>query len=108
MTGVGDLLVSLLVFTVLVTAGLAGLAALTVVPFAVALGQAQARGLSAGRVGALAAAGVLLGLALAGAAVLSGAAPALALPALLLTWAVPVLLRVRHRPRLAGRAGRHE
>jgi hypothetical protein len=105
---VGDLLLALLVFTVLVAGGLAVLAGLTVVPFVVALRLAEARALSPGRVGTAAAAGVLLGLALAGSALLLGATPLLVLPAVALVWAVPLALRVLGAPAIAGRAGRHE
>jgi hypothetical protein len=56
----------------------------------------------------MAAGGIVLGLALAGAMVLTGAPAVLALPALLLTYAVPTLLRVLSRAPLVGSAGRHE
>lgn len=104
----GDLLLALLVFTVLVGVGLAVLAGLTVVPFLAALRLAAAGGLSAARVGTAAAVGVLLGLALAGSVLLLGISPLAVLPALLLVWAVPAALRLLGAPWLAGHAGRHE
>jgi hypothetical protein len=103
-----DLLLAVLAVTVLGAIGLLALAGLTVVPFVLALLQADARGLSPGRVGGLAAAGVLVALALAGASLLAGAPVALGLPALSLAYAVPLLLKVLERPSFAGAAGRHE
>ncbi len=103
----GDLLLALLVFTVLVALGLTLLAGLTIVPFVAALHLAEVRGLSSARVSAGAAGGVLLGFALAGAVLLLDAPRLLVVPALLLVWAVPLGLRLLSAPALAGRAGRH-
>lgn len=103
-----DLLLAVLATAVLGAVGLMALAGLTVVPFVLALRLAQARGLSPGRTGALAACGVLLGLALAGAALLLDVPVVLVLPALALAYAVPLLLRLIERPPLVGTAGQHE
>ena len=103
----GDLLLALLAFTVIVALGLAALAGLTVVPFVYALHLADRRGLSASRVGTVTAAGVLLGLALAGTVLLLDAPAPFVLVAVVTVWAVPVGLRLLGAPSIAGRAGRH-
>lgn len=103
-----DLLLAVLATVLLGAVGLTVLAALTLVPFVLALRLAERRGLSPGRAGALAAGGVLLALALVGAALLLDVPVWLVLPALALAYAVPLLLRVLERPPLAGTAGQHE
>ena len=103
----GDLLLALLAFTVIVVLGLAALTGLTVVPFVYALQLADRRGVSSARVGTVAATGVLLGLAVAGTVLLLDAPAFLVLPAVVTVWAVPVGLRLLGAPSIAGRAGRH-
>lgn len=103
-----DLLLALLATLVILAVGLTALAGLTVVPFLLALRLAETRQLSPGRVGAFAAGGILLGLALSGAALVLDVPVWLVLPALALTYVVPLLLRLLGRPSLAGTAGRHE
>ena len=103
----GDLLLALLAFTAIMALGLSSLAGLTVVPFVSALHLADRRGLSAARVGTSAAAGILLGLALAGTVLLLGAPVPFVLVAVITVWAVPVGLRLLGAPSIAGRAGRH-
>lgn len=103
-----DLLLALLATAVLATVGLLALAGLTVVPFVLSLRLAEARRLSPGRVGGMAAICIVLALALAAWVLLTDAPTALVLPALLLAYAVPALLRVLGRPALVGTAGRHE
>ena len=103
-----DLLLAVLATAALTTVGLLALCGLTFVPVVLSLRLAAAKRLSPGRVGSMAAGGILLGLALAGGALLTGVPVALVLPALALVYAVPVLLRVLARPALAGAAGQHE
>jgi hypothetical protein len=103
-----DLLLAVLATAVFGAVGLTALAGFTVVPFLLALRLADARDVSPARAGALAAGGVLLGLALAGSVLLLDAPVALVLPALAVAYAVPLVLRVLERPPLAGTAGQHE
>lgn len=103
-----DLLLALLATTVMTTVALLALSGLTVVPFVLALRLAQTRRLSVGRVGAMATGGIVLALALSGGTLLAGGPAALVLPALLLAYAVPAVLRVTRGTAVAGTAGRHE
>lgn len=105
----GDLLLATLAFTAVVALGLLALAAVTLVPFVLALQTAERRGFSTARWGAVSlvasVAGVLLVLL-----VLRSEAPRWGvLPPLVLAWAAPVALwATSGSERLGGRAGRHE
>lgn len=90
--------------------GLTVLAALTLVPFVVALQRAEVLRVSPMRVGALALVASVAGLVLAAFAVLRTSLPVWQAALLvLLTWVVPLALRiVPSAPRQLGRAGRHE
>ena len=88
-----DLLLSVLAAAVLVTVGLAALAALTLVPFVVALQAADARCRSTARWGAAALAGSIAALAVALGLLVIGTPPAVAaLVAAALAWTVPAVL----------------
>jgi hypothetical protein len=100
-----DALVAAVVVALLVAAGLAGLYAVTVLPFLVTVDLAERRGCSTGRWAGLALAAVLLAVGVAAAGVLTGR-PLLAL-VLVLGFAPAVVLAVR-ADSLGGRAGRHE
>lgn len=102
-----DVLVAVLVVALLGAAGLALLAALTVVPFVLALQQADRRGASTARAGAVALVASLLGPVAALLLALRTSAPAAvaALP-LLVVAAGPVLATAA--PRWLGRRGRHQ
>ena len=99
------------VSTLIVVLALAVLAALTLVPFVLALRLAERRGYAQARWGALALAGSVLGAAvlllalrIGGGDLLAGAAVGV-----LLAYAVPLLLRlVALDPLVSGRPGRHE
>ena len=107
----GDLLLAALVFPLLVALGLALLAALTLVPFVVALQMADARRFSTARWGAVAITCSLVGLALAALVVRSDTLPtAGALVPLALTWGGPAALWLLtgEEELVGGRAGRHE
>ena len=106
-----DLLLAALVFPLLVALGVAGLAAVTLVPFVVALQMADARRFSTARWGALTIACSLVGLALAALVVRSDTLPSVAaLLPLALTWAGPagLWLLTGEEELVGGRAGRHE
>jgi hypothetical protein len=108
---VGDLLLAAVVFPLLVAVGVALLAAVTVVPFVVALQMATTRRFSPTRWGALSLAASLLGLGLALAFWGSASIPtAAALLPLVFTWAAPGALWVLtgQEALIGGRAGRHE
>lgn len=106
-----DLLLAAVAFPLIVALGLGLLAAVTLVPFVVALRMAEQRAFSAGRWGTVALAGSLVGLAGALAFLLSDRVPdpAAVLP-LLLTWAGPGLLWLLtgEEAVVGGRAGAHE
>ena len=107
----GDLLLAALVFPLLVALAVALLAALTLVPFLVALQMADARRFSTARWGAVTIVASLLGLALALLVARSDSLPALAvLIPLAVTWAGPAALRLLtgEEELVGGRAGRHE
>lgn len=92
---------------VLLTVAVAALLGVTAAPLLVALSHAERRRASPTRVGVAAAGGSLLALLLAVAGLRAGApAPALVF-ALVVAWAVPVVL-ARTDSRWAGRAGAHE
>ena len=101
-----DALVSAVVFALVVAVGLAALYAVTVVPFLLAVGMAERRGLSTGRWGGLAVLGVLLGLGLALAVRAVDLPRVLQLLALLGVFSAPALLLVTGDG--ARSAGRHE
>lgn len=102
----GDLLAAVVVVALLASAGLVLLVLLTVVPFVVALQRADRQGCSPARTGAVAMAGSLLGLALAGVQSRAGAPPPLVALPLLLALVGP--LAARAVPRWLGRRGGHE
>lgn len=99
------------VFTALVTAGLAVLVALTVLPVFVSLQLADARHFSTPRWFTLSAGAVLVGLGYADALHRHGHLPlvVIALP-LLFTWAGPgaLCLLEGRQTRIGGRSGQHE
>lgn len=102
-----DVVTAVLAVAVLGGVGAALLAALTVVPFVVALQGADRRGLSSGRSGALAATTSLLGPLLAVLLAVRTSAPLpLAVLPLLLVLAGPAV--VSAAPGWLGRRGRHE
>jgi predicted membrane protein len=106
-----DLLLAAIGFPLLVAVALALLAALTLVPFVVALRMADERAFSTTRWGAVALAGSLLGLLLALAFYRSDRIPSLAtLLPLVLTWTGPAALWLLNGQEAAagGRAGAHE
>ena len=106
-----DLLLAAVTFPLIVALGLALLAAVTLVPFVVALQMAQTRSFSTGRWGTIAVVGSLVGLALAAVFFRSDRLPDVAavLP-LLVTWAGPGLLWLLSGEEavVGGRAGAHE
>ena len=103
-----DALLAALVVALLGAAALALLAALTVLPFVLALQRADRRGLSANRVGAVSLAGSGLGTALAGYLALRTSAPVpLAVLPLVLAGAGPLAAATAPRSWL-GRRGGHE
>ena len=106
-----DTLLAAIVFAVIVAVGLAGLAAVTLVPFVLALQMADARRFSTARWGAVTLAGSLLGLAVAAYVVLrtdrSSAFALLGLPFAFLGPGVLWLLE-EQQSRIGGRAGAHE
>ena len=102
-------LLSAVVFALVVAVAMAAVYAVTVVPFVLALTLAERRGFSTGRWGGLALLGVLLGLALAGAARLADAPRLVQVLPLLLGFAAPLALYLLDgSERVGGRAGRHE
>ena len=104
-----DLLAVTAAFTALVAAGLALLAAVTLVPFVVTLQLADARRFSPTRWGAASLAGSVLGLALALLIVRSDRPTALVAVGLLPALAGPALLKLLPTGApLGGRAGRHQ
>ena len=106
-----DLLLAVVVFPLIVAVLLAALAAVTLVPFVVALQMADARAFSTTRWGAIALAGSLVGLALALLFYRSDSVPsAPALLPLLVTWLGPGLLWLLNGEEalVGGRAGAHE
>ena len=107
----GDLLLAVLVFALLVALGLALLAAVTLVPFVVALRMADARRFSTTRWGAVTIVASLVGLGLALLFVRSDTLPSIAaLLPLTVTWAGPgaLWLLTGEEELVGGRAGRHE
>lgn len=106
-----DLVLAAVAFPLIVAAGLAVLAALTLAPFVVALQMADARSFSATRWGVVALAGSVLGLLLALVFSRSDRIPSLAaLLPLTFTWAGPGLLWMLtgSEQLVGGRAGAHE
>ncbi|MEX2289404.1 MAG: hypothetical protein WD794_03645 [Mycobacteriales bacterium] len=106
-----DLLLALVTFPLIVAVGLALLAAVTLVPFVLALQMADARAFSSARWGAVALGGSLLGLALALVFSRVERVPTLAaLLPLVLTWSGPgaLWLLTGEETAIGGRAGRHE
>ncbi len=106
-----DLLLAAVVFPLILAIGLAGLAAVTLAPFVVALQMADARSFSTARWGAVALVGSVLGLLLALAFYRSDRIPAVAaLLPLTFTWAGPGLLWLLtgKETLVGGRAGAHE
>jgi hypothetical protein len=106
-SGVLTALVAAAVVALLVSAGLAVLYAVTVVPFLVAVDLAERRGCSTGRWAGLSLAAVLLALGLAAGALLGGAPRPLLVPALAVGF-VPAVVLARRSDTVGGRAGRHE
>lgn len=106
-----DLLLAAVTFPLILAAGLAVLAALTLVPFVVALQMADSRSFSSTRWGAVALAGSLLGLLLALVFYRSDRIPGpAALLPLTFTWTGPGLLWLLTGSEavLGGRSGGHE
>ena len=106
-----DLLLAAVVAPLILALALALLAALTLVPFVVALQMADARGFSTTRWGAVALAGSLLGLALALLVLRSDRLPDLLMVVPLgLTWLGPgcLWLLTPEDVAIGGRAGAHE
>ena len=106
-----DLLLAAVVFPLLVALGLALLAAVTLVPFVVALQMADSRRFSTTRWGAVALAASGVGLLLALVFYRSDSVPsAAALLPLILTWAGPgaLWLLTGEEAVVGGRAGAHE
>jgi hypothetical protein len=106
-----DLLLAAVTFPLIVALGLAALAAVTLVPFVVALQMADRRRFSTARGGVVALGGSLLGLA--GALLLwraEGVPTSATLLPLLLTWGGPgaLWLLADDDVRVGGRAGAHE
>lgn len=102
-------LAAALVVALVVALGLALLYAVTVVPLLLALGMAERRGFGTARWGALAIAGVLVGLAAALLVRLGGLHLGIQLLALMVTFSAPMALWLLGAgDRLGGRAGRHE
>lgn len=104
-----DLLAATVTFTALVAAGLAVLAAVTLVPFVVTLQLADARRFAPARWGALSLAGSVLGLAVALLIARSDLPTALVPVGLLPALAGPALLSLLSGGQaVGGRAGRHQ
>ena len=106
-----DLLLAAVAFPVILGLALALLAAVTLVPFVLALQMADNRAFSTARWGTLALLGSLLGLALALVFYRSDRVPdATALLPLLITWAGPggLWLLTGQEAAIGGRAGAHE
>lgn len=106
-----DLLLAAVTLPLLLAVGLALLAAVTLVPFVLALQMADTRSFSCARWGAVALAGSALGLLLALVFSRSDRIPtATALLPLTFTWAGPGLLWLLtgDEARVGGRAGAHE
>jgi predicted ABC-type exoprotein transport system permease subunit len=106
-----DLLLAAVAFPLIVAVGLALLAAVTLVPFVVALQMAQARAFSTTRWGAVALAFIGVGLLLALVFSRSASVPsAAALLPLVVTWAGPgaLWLLTGEEAAIGGRAGAHE
>lgn len=106
-----DLLLAAVTFPLLVALALAALAAVTLVPFVMALQMADARAFSAARWGAVALVGSVAGLLLALLFYRSDRIPTpAALLPLTFTWAGPGLLWLLtgSETRVGGRAGAHE
>ena len=106
-----DLLLAAVVFPLLVALGLALLAAVTLVPFVVALQMADTRRFSTTRWGAVALVASVVGLLLALVFYRSDSVPsAAALLPLIITWAGPgaLWLLTGEEVVVGGRAGAHE
>jgi hypothetical protein len=103
-----DVVLAVVAVAVLVTVAVAALLGVTAAPLLVAMWHAERLGGSPARVGASAAAGSVVGLALAAWLARRGATPPTAALPLLLTWAVPVVVARSRGARWLGRAGRHE
>ena len=102
-----DPLAAAAAFTAVVTLALACLAALTLVPFVLALRLAERRGFDPARWGALALAGSVLGVGVVLVALRS--APGLLVVGLPLAFTAVVVLRLLPADsRLGGRVGRHQ
>ena len=102
-----DALVAAVVAALLVATALAGLYAVTVLPFLVTVGLAERRGCSTGRWAGLSLAAVLLAVGLALVGVLTGAPRPLLIAAPAMGF-VPALVLALRSEVLGGRAGRHE
>ena len=106
-----DLLLAAVTFPLILAVGIALLAAVTLVPFVVALQMADSRRFSTTRWGIVALGGSLLGLALFAAFYRSDRIPTLAaLMPLVLTWTGPgaLWLLTGEEAEVGGRAGAHE
>jgi hypothetical protein len=103
-----DVLVAAVAVTAVVAAGLALLAAVTLVPFVLALRMADRRGFPSARWGSLALAGAVLGLGVVLLALRSDASPLLAAVGLPMSFAAPLALSLLEPGQpLGGRTGRH-
>lgn len=106
-----DLLLAAVTFPLIVAVALAALAAVTLLPFVLALQMADVRAFSTARWGAISVVGSLVGLLLFLVVLRSDRVPTpVALLPLVFTWAGPggLWLLTGEEARIGGRAGAHE